>query len=80
MCLACSLSQMPHLHVSLAHREGTVHITPDSVMAKLGLEVFTGPSSSGRCITMQLALPGLPLALYLKRPSSSCPVNYTSFL
>lgn len=47
---------MPHLHISLACGEGTFHITPDSVQAKLGLEVFTGPSSSGRCITTQLSL------------------------
>lgn len=36
-------------------REGITH-TSDTVLMSPGLEVFTGPSSSGRCITVQQSL------------------------
>lgn len=69
---------MPHLHISLVPWEETAHITPDSVQVKSGLEEFTDPVHLGN--VSHTAHPGLLLVLYLKRPSSSCPVNYISFL
>lgn len=36
--------------------EGIAHPTSDVVLLNRGLEVFAGPSSSGRCITVQQSL------------------------